>query len=131
MILGLPLRAGAGPHRGHPRPDPQCGALLAGVIVGIVALSVSLGALVAFVIVMVVYQQVENYLLQPTIIGKATNVSGFTVLVSVLVFGSLFGIVGAIIGVLTAAAIEIIIDESTASRRALIAADDAARDQPA
>jgi predicted PurR-regulated permease PerM len=80
---------------------------------------------------MVVYQQVENYLLQPTIIGKATNVSGFTVLVSVLVFGSLFGIVGAIIGVPTAAAIEIIIDESTASRRALIAADDAARDQPA
>ena len=78
---------------------------------------------------MVVYQQVENYLLQPTIIGKATNVSGFTVLVSVLVFGSLFGIVGAIIGVPTAA-IEIIIDESTASRRALIAADDAARDQP-
>ena len=56
---------------------------------------------------------------------------GFTVLISVLVFGSLFGIVGAIIGVPIAAAIQIVVDESTASRRALIAADDAARDQPA
>jgi predicted PurR-regulated permease PerM len=43
------------------------------------------------VIVMVVYQQVENYVLQPTIIGKAARVSGFTVLVSVLAFGALFG----------------------------------------
>ena len=81
-------------------------------------------------IVMVVYQQVENYLLQPTIIGKATNVSGFTVLVSVLVFGSLFGIVGAIIGVRPPPRSRSSY-ESTASRRALIAADDAARDQPA
>jgi predicted PurR-regulated permease PerM len=131
VILGLPYALALALIAGILDLIPTVGALLAGVIVGIVALSVSLGALVAFVIVMVVYQQVENYLLQPTIIGKAANVSGFTVLVSVLVFGSLFGIVGAIIGVPTAAAIEIIIDESTASRRALIAADDAARDQPA
>jgi hypothetical protein len=34
-------------------------------------------------IVICVYQQVENYVLQPTIIGKATDISGFTVLVSV------------------------------------------------
>jgi hypothetical protein len=63
--------------------------------------------------------------------GPATNVSGFVVLVSVLVFGSLFGIIGAIIGVPIAAAIGIIVDETTASRRALIAADDATREQPA
>jgi predicted PurR-regulated permease PerM len=110
---------------------PTVGALLAGIIVGIVALSVSLEALVAFVIVIVVYQQVENYILQPTIIGKATNVSGFIVLVSVLVFGSLFGIIGAIIGVPIAAAIRIIVDETTTSRRALIAADDATREERA
>ena len=74
-------------------------ALLAGIVIGIVALSVSLGALIAFVIVIVVYQQIENYVLQPTIIGRAAHVSGFTVIVSVLVFGSLFGVIGAIIGV--------------------------------
>ena len=42
------------------------------------ALSVSLGALIAFMIVILVYQQVENYILPPAIIGKAADVSGFT-----------------------------------------------------
>ena len=81
---------------------------------------------------MVVYQQIENYILQPTIIGKAAQVSGFTVLASVLVFGALFGLIGAIIGVPIAAGIQIVADELTAARRARIAAADAAEQrQPA
>jgi predicted PurR-regulated permease PerM len=75
---------------------------------------------------MVVYQQLENYVLQPTIIGKAAQVSGFTVLVSVLVFGALFGFIGAIIGVPIAAALQILVEELTAGRRVRIAAADAA-----
>jgi predicted PurR-regulated permease PerM len=75
---------------------------------------------------MFAYQQVENYILQPTIIGKAADVSGFTVLVSVLIFGSLFGVVGAIVGVPISAAAAIVLDETTAARRARIAAADAA-----
>ena len=51
---------------------PNIGSLLAGII-GLVALSVSLGALIAIVIVIVVYRQVENYILQPTVIGKAAD----------------------------------------------------------
>jgi predicted PurR-regulated permease PerM len=73
--------------------------------------------------VIVLYQQIENYVLQPTIIGRAANVSGFTVIVSVLVFGSLFGVIGAVIGVPISAAIQIVVDELTASRRARIAAE--------
>jgi predicted PurR-regulated permease PerM len=98
---------------------------LAGIIIGIVALSVSLGALIAFVMVIVVYQQIENYVLQPTIIGRAAQVSGFIVLVSVLVFGSLFGVIGAIIGVPISAGVQIVLEETTAARRARIAAADA------
>jgi predicted PurR-regulated permease PerM len=76
---------------------------------------------------MVVYQQIENYILQPTIIGKAAEVSGFTVLTSVLAFGALFGLIGAIIGVPIAAALQIVAEELTAGRRARIAAEEAAR----
>ena len=50
-------------------------------------------------------------------------------LVSVLVFGSLFGIIGAVIGVPITAAISVVLDETTASRRRLIAADDVAGEQ--
>jgi predicted PurR-regulated permease PerM len=125
VILGLPDALALALIAGILDIIPNIGSLLAGIIIGIVALSVSLFALIVFVIVILVYQQVENYILQPTIIGKVTHVSGFTVIVSVLVFGSLFGIIGAIIGVPIAAAIEIVLDEATASRRARIAAADA------
>jgi predicted PurR-regulated permease PerM len=108
---------------------PTVGATIAGVIIGVVALSVSVEALVAFAIVMVVYQQIENYVLQPTIIGRAARVSGFTVLVSVLSFGALFGFIGAIIGVPIAAGLQILVEELTAARRARIAAADLAEQQ--
>ena len=108
---------------------PTIGATIAGIVIAIVALSVSVEALIVFAIVMVVYQQIENYVLQPTIIGKAAQVSGFTVLTSVLAFGALFGLIGAIIGVPIAAALQILVDELTAARRARIAAADAA-EQP-
>jgi predicted PurR-regulated permease PerM len=125
VILGLPYALALALIAGILDIIPNIGSLLAGIIIGIVALSVSLFALIVFVIVILVYQQVENYILQPTIIGRVTHVSGFTVIVSVLVFGSLFGIIGAIIGVPIAAAIEIVLDEATSSRRARIAAADA------
>jgi predicted PurR-regulated permease PerM len=101
---------------------PSIGATIAGVVVGIVALSVSFTALSVFLIVILVYQQIENYILQPTIIGKAAQVSGFTVLASVLAFGALFGLIGAIIGVPIAAGLQIVLEELTAGRRARIAA---------
>jgi predicted PurR-regulated permease PerM len=125
VILGLPHAFALAVIAGILDLIPNVGALLAGIIIGIVALSVSLGALIAFVIVIIVYQQIENYVLQPTIIGRAAQVSGFIVLVSVLVFGALFGVIGAIIGVPIAAAIQIIVEELTADRRARIAAADA------
>ena len=68
--------------------------------------------MIVFLIVMVVYQQIENYVLQPTIIGKAARISGFTVLASVLAFGALFGVIGAIIGVPIAAALQIVMRSS-------------------
>jgi hypothetical protein len=74
----------------------------------------------------VIYQQIETYVLQPTIIGRAAQVSGFTVLASVLAF---FGLIGAIIGVPIAAGLQIVAEELTAGRKARIAAADAAEQQ--
>ncbi len=131
-ILGLPYPLALALIAGFLDLIPNIGATIAGIIIGLVALSVGLEALIAVAIVIVVYQQIENYVLQPTIIGKAAQVSGFTVLASVLVFGALFGLIGAIIGVPIAAGVQIVADELTAARRARIAAADAAEQrQPA
>ena len=126
LILGVPYPLALGVIAAVLDLVPNIGATIAGVIVAFVALSVSLGAMIALLIVIVLYQQIENYILQPTIIGKAAQLSGFTVLASVLAFGALFGFIGAIIGVPIAAAIRIVVQELTAGRRARIAAADAA-----
>jgi predicted PurR-regulated permease PerM len=131
VILGLPYPLALAVIAGILDLIPNIGATAAGIIIGIVALSVSVQALIVFLIVIVVYQQIENYILQPTIIGKAAQVSGFTVLVSVLAFGALFGLIGAIIAVPIAAGIQIVVEELTAARRARIAAADAAEQQQA
>jgi predicted PurR-regulated permease PerM len=129
LILGLPYPLALAVIAGILDLVPNIGATIAGLITAIVALSVSLEATIVFLIVIVVYQQIENYILQPTIIGKAARISGFTVLASVLAFGALFGLIGAIIGVPIAAGIQIVVEELTAGRRLRIAAADAAETQ--
>jgi predicted PurR-regulated permease PerM len=68
-------------------------------------------------VIVLAYQQFENYVLQPTILGKAADVSGFFVIASVMLFGTLFGVVGAIIAVPIIASIQIVVKEVTAERR--------------
>jgi predicted PurR-regulated permease PerM len=122
VILGLPYPLALAVIAGILDMIPNVGSLIAGIIIGVVALSVSTTAVIVFVVVILVYQQFENYVLQPTIIGKAANLSGFLVILSVLVWGALFGVVGAIVGVPITAAIITIVEELTADRRARIAA---------
>ena len=122
MILGLPYPLALAVIAGVLDMIPNIGSTIAGFVLGIAALSVSTTALIVVVIVILVYQQFENYVVQPTIIGKAADISGFLVILSVLFWGALFGVVGAIVGVPITAAILIIIEELTSDRRARIAA---------
>ena len=101
---------------------PMVGATVAGAILVLASLTQGLAAALIMLAIVLVYQQFENYVLQPTILGKAADVSGFTVIASVMLFGALFGVVGAIIAVPIAASIQIVTQELTADRRAKMAA---------
>jgi predicted PurR-regulated permease PerM len=79
VILGLPYPLALAVIAGILDMVPNVGSLIAGIIIGVVALSVSTTAVIVFVIVILVYQQFENYVLQPTIIGKAANLSSCVV----------------------------------------------------
>lgn len=52
-----------------------------------------------FILFIVVLQQIDGNIIGPRILGEATGVSGFWVVVSILVFGGLFGFIGMIVGV--------------------------------
>ena len=100
---------------------PMVGATVAGAIVVLATLTQGLTAALIMLAIVLIYQQLENYLLQPTILGRAADVSGFLVIASVLVFGTLFGVIGAIIAVPIVASIQIVVRELTAKRRAEMA----------
>ena len=128
--LGLPFPLALALIAGFLDLIPMVGATVAGVILVLVALTQGLTEAVIMLAIVLVYQQIENYVLQPTILGKAADVSGFLVIASVLVFGTLLGVVGAIIAVPMVASIQIVVRELTANRRAEMAqlrASDAAR----
>ncbi|MDD6024255.1 MAG: AI-2E family transporter [Oscillospiraceae bacterium] len=64
-----------------------------------------------FIIFVLILQQIDGNIIGPVILGDATGVSGFWVVVSILVFGSFFGVVGMIIAVPLFAVIYKIITE--------------------
>ena len=59
----------------------------------------------------IVYQQVENYVIQPRIMKNAVNLSPAAVIISTLVFGSLAGFAGAILALPAAATIKVVLIE--------------------
>ena len=103
---------------------PVVGATIAALFVGIVTAFVNFPiVLIIWVIFAVVYQQVENYLIQPQIQKRATKIEAFIVLVAVLFGSTLFGILGAILAIPAAASIQIAVHEYREYRRELEAAE--------
>jgi predicted PurR-regulated permease PerM len=101
---------------------PQVGATVAAVILVAVALTVSTPAALGMLVIQLVYQQVENYIVYPVVYRRAVELSGFTTIVAVLIAGSLLGVVGAILAVPFAAVIKVVLREAGAPRRARMAA---------
>jgi predicted PurR-regulated permease PerM len=65
----------------------------------------------------IAYQQFENYVIQPRIQSRAVDLDPFVVVVAALFGGTLFGILGALVAIPTAAAIQIGIKEFLRYRR--------------
>jgi predicted PurR-regulated permease PerM len=101
---------------------PQVGATVAAVILVAVALTVSTPAALGMLVIQLIYQQVENYVVYPIVYRRAVELSAFTTIVAVLIAGSLLGVVGAILAVPFAAVIKIVLREAGAPRRAQMAA---------
>jgi predicted PurR-regulated permease PerM len=91
---------------------PLVGATLGAIIVGVVTLFSDFPVdTIVWVIFSVVYQQVENTVIQPRIQARAVAVHPLVVLVSVLFGSTLFGVLGALLAIPVAAAIQISIRE--------------------
>jgi predicted PurR-regulated permease PerM len=95
---------------------PIVGSTIAGIVVSLVALTVSLPVAIATVGFFVVYQTAENYLLVPRIIGRAMKVPDLVTVVAALLGGVLLGVIGALVAIPIAAALLLILKEVTFPR---------------
>ena len=110
-ILGVPFAGALAVVMGVLDLIPIIGASIAGVIIGVfAALTDFPTALVVWAVFFVLYQQVENNLLQPIVYRHTVELSPLVVIVAVLVGAALFGVVGALLAIPAAAAIEILVE---------------------
>jgi predicted PurR-regulated permease PerM len=91
---------------------PLIGATIGAVVVGIVTLfgDIPLDPIV-WTIYSVIYQQIENNVIQPRIQARAVQLEPFLVIVSVLFGSALFGLPGALLAIPVAASIQIAVRE--------------------
>ena len=88
---------------------PLAGATLAAILVSLVIL-VELGWVQALIVAVfyVIYQQLENHVLQPVVYGRTVQLSPLAVLIAVLIGAELAGVLGALAAIPTAGSIQAI-----------------------
>jgi predicted PurR-regulated permease PerM len=112
LILGVPFRGPLAVIAGLFSLIPLVGATIAAVLIGVVTLFEDFPtATIIWAIWAVVYQQLENHLIQPQIQKRTVNVHPFITIVAVLFGGTLLGVMGAIVAIPVAASIQILLRE--------------------
>jgi predicted PurR-regulated permease PerM len=111
-ILGVPFRGPLAVLIALLDLIPLVGATIGAVVVGVVTLFVDFPtSTIVWAIWSIVYQQVENSVLQPQIQRRAVDVHPFLVLVAVLFGSTLLGVIGALVAVPAAASLQIVFRE--------------------
>ncbi len=112
LILGVPYALVLSVLTGVLDLIPLVGSSIAGVVVALVALAaVSPAAALVRVVFHVIYRLFEDYLLNPRVLRKTVDVSPLVTIIAVVLGGALLGIVGALIAVPAAAAVQLVLTE--------------------
>jgi predicted PurR-regulated permease PerM len=107
-IMGVPYRGVVALFVAFADLIPLVGATLGAVVAIAVAALHSLPAAIVVLVVFVVYQQLENHVLQPVIMSRTVELSALTVLVSILIGVELFGFLGALLAIPVAGVLHVI-----------------------
>ena len=88
---------------------PLAGATLAAIIVSSVGFIHSIVAGIVLIVFFIVYQQIENHLLQPLVYSRTVRLSPLVILVSVLIGAELAGVLGALAAIPVAGTIQVLL----------------------
>ena len=122
LVMGVPYAVALGLIVAILDLIPLAGATIAAILIGAVAFLHSIPAGIVVVVFFVVYQQIENHLLQPIVYGRTVQLSPLTVLVSILIGAELAGVLGALAAIPVAGAFQVLILDWLQHRHERVAA---------
>ncbi len=96
---------------------PVVGVFLGAAPVVALAASEGTGLMIAAIVFIVVYQQIENYVIAPRVMKRAVDLSPPSVILALMIGGSLAGALGALLALPVAALVKIAITEYVIARR--------------
>jgi len=118
-ILGVPYALSLAIVVGFFDLIPLVGATIGAIAVALATLTVDFPtATIVWVAFVIVYQRFENYLVQPLVYGRAVDVNPLVTILGVLAGASLLGVLGALLAIPVAAAVQIILRDWWANRTA-------------
>lgn len=123
-ILGVPYALTMGVVVAIGDLIPLIGATLASIIIVAVAYFANgtTDGIIVFAVIMI-YQQIENHVLQPVIYRRTVQIPALVVLIAVLVGAALLGILGALIAIPIAGTIQVVVKDLLSARAERIAAE--------
>jgi predicted PurR-regulated permease PerM len=118
LVMGVPYAVALGLLVAILDLIPLAGATLAGIVVVGISFLHSIAAGIVVLAFIIVYQQIENHVLQPVIYGRTVQLSPLAVLIAVLVGADLAGILGALAAIPVAGSIQVVLRDLLVHRRA-------------
>jgi predicted PurR-regulated permease PerM len=117
LIMGVPFAGLIGLFVGIADLMPLVGATIGGAVAVIAGFVHSGTAGIVVLIFFVLYQQLENHLLQPLIFARTVQLNPLTVIVAILIAAELRGVLGALLAIPVASMIQVILRDIWDNRR--------------
>lgn len=113
LILGIPYAGPVGALTALTAFIPIVGAFIGGFVGAVLIVAIDPINALIFIIFIIVLQQIEGNLIYPHVVGKNIGLPSIWVLVAITIGGSLFGIMGMVIGLPILSIIYAIVTENT------------------
>ena len=125
-ILGVPYALALGLVVGFFHFIPLIGATIGAIIAAFATVTVDFPtATLVWIAFIIVWQRIEDYVIQPRVYRRAMNMNPLVTIVSLLVGAELLGLLGVLLAIPAAAAIQIILRDSWSARTHTTAPDNA------
>jgi predicted PurR-regulated permease PerM len=127
-ILGVPFAVPLSVLMAFLALIPLVGATIGGIVIALVTLLDDFPQdTIAWIVVVIVYQQIENNVLQPQVYRRTVDLHPLVIISAILVGSSLLGVLGALVAIPIAAAFQIVLRDVWTHRRTrtgLVGADE-------